>query len=272
MPIPDLVQILEVKRYSKNTIKSYVSIIQLANHHFKGKLDSVSDNDLHHYFYFMIHEKRASYSYQKQIAMALKLYFKEVVNKNIYLEFLLPKRKPKRLPVILSIQEIQKLVKDTTNKKHKCMIAMLYSAGLRIGELMQLKINDIDSDRMVIHVKAAKGNKDRVVPLSQKALLLLREYYKAYTPTSYLFQGQNRGMYSSSSFNKLLKAAAKRMGIKKNFTAHSLRHSYATHLLENGTDIRVIQKLLVHNSIKTTMIYTQVTSPTLLNVKSPFDS
>lgn len=271
MPIPDFVKILEVKRYSKNTILNYTSVIKHANHYFKGQLDYSNEGELHQYFYFMIHQKRASYSYQKQIAMALKLYFKEVLNKDIYLEFLLPKRKPKHLPVILSAQEVQRLVKGTTNKKHKCMIALLYSAGLRIGELIRLKIKDIDSDRMIIHVKEAKGNKDRVVPLSERVLILLRAYYKEFKPKDYLFQGQNGGVYSSSSFNKVLKMAAKRAGIKKNFSAHSLRHSYATHLLENGTDIRVIQKLLGHNSIKTTMIYTQVSNPALLNVKSPFD-
>jgi site-specific recombinase XerD len=124
---------------------------------------------------------------------------------------------------------------------------------------------------MVIHIKSGKGNKDRIVPLSEKTLSMLREYYKEYTPKRYLFEGQKGDRYSSSSFNKLLQAAAKRARINKNITAHTLRHSYATHLLENGTDIRIIQKLLGHNSIKTTMIYTQVTEPTLLNVTSPFD-
>ena len=151
------------------------------------------------------------------------------------------------------------------------MIALTYSSGLRIGELIDLKIKDIDSSRMIIHIKSAKGNKDRIIPLSEKLLVMLRIYYKEYNPKEYLFEGQKGGKYSTSSFGKLLKRAALKAKINKHITAHTLRHSYATHLLENGTDIRVIQKLLGHNSIKTTMLYTQVSTPTLLNVTSPFD-
>ena len=192
-------------------------------------------------------------------------------NTTINLEFLFPSRKPEKLPIIISKDNVLKIIEKANNIKHKSMIALVYSAGLRVGELIDLKIKDIDSSRMIIHVKAAKGNKDRIIPLSEKLLKMLRQYYKEFSPKEYLFEGQKGGKYTSSSFNKLLKSAAKKAGIIKNITAHTLRHSYATHLLENGTDIRVIQKLLGHNSIKTTMIYTQVSQPTLLNVTSPFD-
>lgn len=271
MSIPDFVKILEVKRYSKNTIDQYSSVVQLAQQFFNQPLNKVDETELHKYFYHMVHTKNISYSYQKQIAMGLKLYYKEVFNTNINLEFLFPKRKPEKLPIILSKKDILKIIEKTNNLKHKCMVALTYSAGLRIGELIDLKIVDIDSSRMIIHIKSAKGNKDRIIPLSEKLLEILREYYKEYGPKEYLFEGQKGGKYSTSSFNKLLKAACKRARINKNITAHTLRHSYATHLLEKGTDIRVIQKLLGHNSIKTTMLYTQVSEPTMLNVKSPFD-
>jgi site-specific recombinase XerD len=271
MSVPDFVKILEVKRYSKNTIDSYSSIVKMAIHFFKRPLNKVDEHELHGYFYHMVHTKKVSYSYQKQIAMALKLYYAEMFKQSISLEFLFPKRKPVKLPVVLSKKDVLKIIDAANNGKHKGMISLLYSAGLRIGELMNLKIRDIDSTRMIVHIKAAKGNKDRIVPLSEKTLLLLRAYYREYAPKDYLFEGQKGGRYSSSSFNKLLKMCAKRAGIHKIVTAHTLRHSYATHLLENGTDIRVIQKLLGHNSIKTTMIYTQVSQPTLLNVRSPMD-
>ncbi len=271
MSVPDFVKILEVKRYSVNTINSYVSIIKLARHFFKKSLDKVDETELHKYFYFMVHTKKVSYSYQKQIAMALKLYYREMFNKSINLEFLFPSRKPHKLPVVLSKIDVVKIIDRSNNLKHKCMVALVYSSGLRIGELLDLKIEDIDSTRMILHIKGAKGNKDRIVPLSEKILAMLRKYYKEFSPKEYLFEGQKGGKYSTSSFNKLLKSAAKRAKINKNITAHTLRHSYATHLLEKGTDIRVIQKLLGHNSIKTTMIYTQVSEPTLLNVSSPFD-
>jgi len=271
MSVPDFVKILEVKRYSKNTIDSYVSIVKLARHFYGKPLNKVDETELHKYFYHMVHTKKVSYSYQKQIAMALKLYYKEVFRQNINLEFLFPSRKPDKLPVVSAKNDVIKIVEKANNIKHKSMIALTYSAGLRVGELIDLKINDIDSTRMVIHIKSGKGNKDRIVPLSEKILIMLREYYKEFAPINYLFEGQKGGKYTTSSFNKLLKAATKRAKINKHITAHTLRHSYATHLLEKGTDIRVIQKLLGHNSIKTTMIYTQVAEPTLLNVISPFD-
>lgn len=271
MSVPDFVKILEVKRYSANTVKTYASVVKLTQGYFNKHLIDVSEKDLHSFFYHLVHTKRASYSYQKQIALALKSYYKEIHNKDIHLEFLLPQRKPEKLPVILSFDDIKKLIVAANNIKHKAMIALVYSAGLRIGELIDMKIKDVDSSRMIIHIKQAKGKKDRVVPLSTKLLIMLREYYKEYSPKEYLFEGQKGGSYTTSSFNKLLKSASKKAKINKDFSAHALRHSYATHLLEKGTDIRVIQKLLGHNSIKTTMIYTQVSSPTLLNVKSPFD-
>ncbi len=267
----DFVKILEVKRYSKQTIASYISIIKLTESYFKKPLNTVKESELHRFFYHLVHIKKISYSYQKLFAIALKLYYKELFNIDIYLEFLLPKNKPKYLPVILSKNEILKLINVTSNIKHKCMIATTYSAGLRVGELIKLKINDIDSSRMLIHIKDSKGKKDRMVPLSEKVLKILREYYKQYHPKYFLFEGQKGNEYSPSSFNKLLKSASKKAKINKHITAHTLRHSYATHLLEAGTDIRIIQKLLGHNSVKTTMIYTQVSNLMLLNVKSPLD-
>jgi site-specific recombinase XerD len=271
MSVPDFVKILEVKRYSKSTIATYSNVIKMAQLYFKSTLEDVDEHELHRYFYFMVSTKRISYSYQKQIAMGLKLYYKEILKKNINLEFLFPSRKPEKLPTVLSKSEVIRIIQSTQNKKHKCMIALLYSAGLRIGELMNLKIMDINSSRMTIHLKGAKGNKDRMVPLSIKVLKMLREYYQEYQPKEYLFEGQKGGKYSPSSFNKLLKIAARTGKIKQNITAHTLRHSYATHLLERGTDVRIIQRLLGHSSIKTTMIYTQVSEPTVLNVVSPLD-
>ncbi|WP_437399085.1 site-specific tyrosine recombinase/integron integrase [Flagellimonas lutimaris] len=271
MSVPDFVKILEVKRYSKNTIDSYSSIVKMAIHYFQKPLNKVDESELHGYFYHMVHTKKVSYSYQKQIAMALKLYYNEMFKQSIHLEFLFPNRKPNKLPIVLSKKDVLKIMDNANNIKHKGMIALLYSAGLRVGELINLKIQDIDSARMIVHVKAAKGNKDRIVPLSETTLILLRKYYREYSPKDYLFEGQKGGRYSSSSFNKLLKMCTKKARINKNVTTHTLRHSYATHLLEKGTDIRVIQKLLGHNSIKTTMIYTQVSEPTLLNVTSPLD-
>lgn len=271
MSIVDFGRILEVKRYSKNTIDTYVSFLKLTEQHFSKNLSEINETDLFDFVYHLIHHKKYSYSSQKQLISALKLYFKEVNNEIINLDRILPERKPQLLPEILSQEEIKKLIKNTENLKHRCILATIYSSGLRVGELISLKIDCIDSKRMFILVKGGKGKKDRYVPLSKNLLELLRLYFVKYRPKDYLFEGQKGGVYSSSSVNQVLKRELKRNNIRKNLSAHSLRHSYATHLLENGTDIRVIQKLLGHNSLKTTMLYTHIADQTLIKVKSPFD-
>jgi site-specific recombinase XerD len=159
----------------------------------------------------------------------------------------------------------------TTNQKHKCIIKLLYGCGLRLSELLNLKITDIDSGNMVVHIQNSKGNKDRVVMLSNQLLQDLREYFLVYKPKEYLIEGQGGGIYSEKSVQNVVKDAAKRAGIKKQVTPHVLRHSFATHLLENGTDIRYIQQLLGHSSIKTTEIYTHITDISKSKIKSPLD-
>lgn len=151
------------------------------------------------------------------------------------------------------------------------MLSLIYSAGLRRGEVLNMKINAIDSKRMMIHIFNAKGKKDRMVPLAPTALELLREYYKEYKPTHYLFEGQSGGKYSEKSLQEVFKKAKKLAGIKKNVTLHSLRHSYATHLLESGINLRYIQDLLGHKSPKTTQIYTHVSNEALSQVTSPLE-
>ena len=163
------------------------------------------------------------------------------------------------------------MIATTTNQKHVCVIKILYGCGLRLSELLHLKLHDIDSERMLIHIRSAKGNKDRVVMLSPGLLEDLRSYFKVYHPKVYLFEGQGGGMYSAKSVQNVVKMAATRASIQKQVTPHILRHSFATHLIENGTGIRYIQKLLGHSSIKTTEIYTHVTDAAKLKIKSPLD-
>ena len=172
---------------------------------------------------------------------------------------------------MLSKDEVKAIMDATHNLKHKCLLGLIYSGGLRVGEAIKLKINDIDSKRMLIHIKGAKGKKDRYTLLSKGFLSLLRTYYKEFKPKVYLFEGQGNDQYSSSSAQSVLRRSVQVSGIKKKVTLHTLRHSFATHLLENGTDIRYIQELLGHNSPKTTMIYTHVTENSLKNINNPFD-
>ncbi len=180
-------------------------------------------------------------------------------------------RKAKKLPVVLSENEVKLLLQQVKNIKHKSILFTIYSAGLRRSEVLHLKLIDIDSERNCIIVKGAKGNKDRNTLLSKKLLLLLREYYKVYKPKEYLFEGATGRRYSITSIRKIYGNALVKSGIKKKAHLHTLRHSFATHLLERGTDIRYIQALLGHSSSKTTEIYTHITTKGFDTIESPLD-
>src|SRR5690554_2897293 len=166
-------------------------------------------------------------------------------------------RKKEALPKVISLEEVKGIILKTNNIKHKCIVSLLYSAGLRRSELLNLKLQDIDSKRMSILVKNSKGGKDRVTLLNENVLKDLRKYYKKWKPKKYLFEGKEGTQYSASSVLNIIKKAAKKAGIKKNVSPHILRHSFATHLLENGTDLLYIQELLGHSSSKTTEIYNE---------------
>ncbi len=271
MAIVDFIRILEVKRYSSNTISTYCSMLRQAEGYFQKPISATTESELFDYIYHLIHNKKLAYSTQRQLISAFKLYYSEILSQPINLDRILPAKKPFKIPVVLSKKDVLKMIDSTKNLKHQCILVALYSGGIRVGELINLKIKDIDSTRMVISIVQGKGAKDRLIPLSQRFLLLLRKYYKEYQPSGYLFEGLHGNQYSTTSVNQIVKKAAKKAGITKNVSAHALRHCYATHLLENGTDIRVIQELLGHRSIKTTMIYTHVAKKNLLNVTSPFD-
>ena len=177
----------------------------------------------------------------------------------------------KVLPNVLSKEEVKAILDAPYNLKHRAMLAMIYSCGLRRGELLSLTKFDIDSKRMVVIIRMAKGKKDRIVPLSPKILSLLRDYYKSYNPKEFLFEGQGGGKYSEKSLENVFKQSLLKANNKKPVTLHWLRHSYATHLLESGTDLRYIQDLLGHKSSKTTEIYTHVSTKSIEHIKSPFD-
>ena len=177
----------------------------------------------------------------------------------------------KSLPVVLSTKEVERMINQIVNLKHRTMIAVIYSCGLRRGELINLRVNDIDSERMLIHVKGGKGKKDRMVPLSEKTLHLLRTYARAYHPNDLLFTGAKGGHYAGSSLQAVFKRAKERARIDKPVTLHSLRHSYATHMLESGINLRYIQEILGHSSPKTTEIYTHVSSEKYRKIVSPIE-
>jgi site-specific recombinase XerD len=204
--------------------------------------------------------------------MAVKLYSEIVLGAKLSSNFLSGYRKERKLPDVLSIEEIKQVIDSIVNLKHRTIISLIYSCGLRISECVNIKVSDIDSKRMMIKVVQSKGNKDRFIPLSNKMLLLLREYYKEYKPKEFLFEGQFEKFYSARSIQAILKKSLIKCKIKKQITVHSLRHSYATHLLEQGTDISLIQKILGHKDIKTTLLYAQISKSQLSKIKNPFDS
>ena len=180
-------------------------------------------------------------------------------------------KKEKTLPVVMSEEETIRVLRAIENVKHKAILMTIYSAGLRISECINLKIKDIDSKRMQIRIEQSKGKRDRYTILSEKTLIILRTYFMEYKPKDYLFEGQKGGAYSSRSIQNIFKAAVLKAKIQKEVTVHTLRHSFATHLLENGTSLRYIQSLLGHSSSKTTEVYTHITTKGMEQLKSPMD-
>ena len=261
------------KRYSKSTIKTYCDALRVF--FIFHKAISIQHITMQHIIQFnteYIIGRGLSISYQNQFVNALKLFYLIIRNTNFIIENIARPRREYRLPNVLSKEEVKMLLNILINLKHRTMLCLLYSCGLRSGELLNLQPIHIDSKRNIILIKQSKGKKDRIVPLSSKILEMLREYYRLYKPQTYLFEGQNIGeKYDSRSLQLVLKQAVKKAGIQKPVTLHWLRHSYATHLLESGTDLRYIQELLGHNSSRTTEIYTHVSTKNIQQIKSPFD-
>jgi integrase/recombinase XerD len=262
---------LQVLRYSKHTVSTYVSLFEdFINFYNNIDLLSINENDIKEYLKFIVKCKYSG-SYQNQAINAIKFYYEIVLGlPNRYYNIDRP-RKEEKLPTVLSVNEIRNLLSVVENVKHKAILMTIYSAGLRVSELLELKISDIQSDRKIIYVRNAKGNKDRTTLLGKQTLELLRIYYKQYKPENYLFEGPNGKKYSASSIQKILKKALKKANITTYATIHTLRHSFATHLLENGTNLRYIQTLLGHGSPKTTEIYTKVSTIVLNEITSPID-
>jgi site-specific recombinase XerD len=264
-------------RYSANTTKVYTPLFEeFINHFPKEDLDTLTEKHVVEFSRFLVTERKVSASYQNLAINSIKFYFEKVLGGKRKLYFVERPRKEKILPVVCSEEEIQQILKSVVNIKHKAILSTIYSAGLRIGELVKLPIKAIDSKRMQIRIEGGKGKKDRYTILSKRVLELLRVYFKEYAPHYYLFEGQGSTKekpitYSESSIQAILGKAVESIGIQKHITAHTLRHSFATHLLENGTDLRYIQSLLGHESSKTTEIYTHVTTKGFNQITSPLD-
>jgi integrase/recombinase XerD len=269
----DFILKLKELRYSLNTEKTYKFALEdYLNYHHTIDIEKLNEGHIQSFLRHLVMERNVSTSYQNQAINAIKFYYERVLGGQRKTYFIDRPKKEKTLPVVLSEEEILLILRSVSNLKHKAILMVIYSAGLRISECINLKIKDIDSNRMQIRVEQSKGKKDRYTLLSTKTLLILRDYFKEYRPKEFLFEGQDGGCYSSRSIQNIFRDAVEKTKIKKKVSVHSLRHSFATHLLENGTNLRYIQSLLGHSNSKTTEIYTHITTKGFEQLKSPLDN
>jgi integrase/recombinase XerD len=264
---------LLAKRYGDSTIKTYTQAISVfLNYHYDKAISQIDNQDLIDFNNDYILKNKFSASYQNQVINAIKLFLQTIAQKRLDANLIHRPRREKRLPNVLSKEEVKLILESLNNIKHKSMLCLIYACGLRRSELINLKMTDVDSKRGILIIRQSKNKKDRIAPLSSKIVEMLREYYRIYKPKSWLFEGQKANtQYSEKSLESVLKNALSKTKIQKRVTLHWLRHSYATHLLENGTDLRYIQELLGHSSSKTTEIYTHVSTKNIQQIRSPFD-
>lgn len=264
---------LLLKRYSQNTIRTYsIEFAQLLYILKSYPVQELSPERLRSYFLYCHEKLKLSESEIHSRMNAVKFYFEQVLHRQkMFFDIPRPKKKL-LLPKMLSKAEIKKIIAATENLKHSLILKVCYGMGLRVSEVVALKLSDIDSAEMLVRIEQGKGKKDRIAVLPQTLLPELREYYLTYRPKVYLFEGKEGGAYSVRSAQAVFRKAMVKAGIRKKVGIHGLRHSFATHLMETGTDIRFIQELLGHNSIKTTQIYTHVTDLSKSRIKSPLDS
>jgi site-specific recombinase XerD len=265
---------LEGQRKSASTIHTYSNFIELfLKFHAQRNLSDLGLRDVEQFLEQVIAKRKYSISSHRQCISGLKHFSKLKLGLQYDPEDLYLPKKDKKLPVVLSSTEIVMLLRVTKNLKHRAIIGLLYSSGLRIGELLNLKLNDLDLERNMIYVKQGKGRKDRNCSLGQRIRPMLLNYAQTYQPKVYLFEGDEEGKpYNASSVRNFLKRSCAAAKISKHITPHTLRHTYATHLLENGVDVRYIQELLGHSRPETTMIYTHVTERKIDEITNPLDS
>ncbi|MBV5347850.1 tyrosine-type recombinase/integrase [bacterium] len=264
----------ELKRrgFAKNTITVYSSCFTVYLNNFKGKdIRYVSEEHIKNFLLSMLDNYNISPSYQNQLINAIKFYYEQILHQPRKVYYINRPKVEKKIAVILSQDEVRRIFNECHYLKHKAILYLIYSAGLRESEVINLKLSDIDSENMVIYIQQSKGKKDRIVPLSEKTLTLLREYYKSLTPKpeTYLFQGQFKEQYSASSIREFLNKYAFLAGIKKNVYPHLLRHCFTTHSYEAGIDLHLLQDVLGHKSFKTTQGYIHNSTQRVAQMSTP---
>lgn len=267
-----MLQQLQLKGYSSNTIETYISCIAALANYYKTSPDLLTTEQIRAYIQYHLTEKKLSKSWLNQLVSALKILFCDVLKKEWNGKDIPRPRKENKLPVVLAREEVKKLIDVTINLKHRAILTLTYSAGLRLSEVSNLKITDVDSKRMTLRIVQAKGFKDRYCVLSPIALNLLREYWDRYRPAIWLFPTKPGHAVSERTVQQIFKKALRKAGIQKKVGIHSLRHSFATHLMEQGVSLPIIQQLLGHKSLKTTSVYLHVQKYSIEAVKSPLDT
>lgn len=264
---------LALRGYSPRTQKTYLKNVKQFSNHFAKPPEHLNEEDIREYLYHSISVRKLSCSFVNTAYSAIKFFFETTLDHEWNMKNIPRVKRSKKLPVALSPDEVKKIFDVTTNLKHKAILMTTYSAGLRVSEVAHLKISDIDSGNMQIRIRQAKGDKDRYTLLGQSNLLVLREYFKVYRPTDWLFPNElTLKPLSTRTIQKVFQDAKNRCGITKDVSIHSLRHSFTTHLLKSGVDLAYIQKLLGHTNIQTTSIYLHLASRDILNIISPLDS
>lgn len=262
---------MELRNFSLRTIECYLGWMKAFTTHYGRSPEKLGDDDIRNYLYYLLKEKKAAQSSVNQAYSALKFFYEKILSRSWNEEKIPRSKVPKKLPSVLSREEVLSIFSSTENLKHRTILMTIYSGGLRLNEATHLKPSDIDSKRMTIKVRG-KGNKERYTLLGEKALEILRTYWKLYQPSQWLFPSRlPGGPISHSAVQRAFKSSLYKSGVKKNASVHTLRHSFATHLLESGTDLFYIQRLMGHTTSKTTAIYLHVTRKDLAKVKSPID-
>ena len=240
--------------------------------HCGKSVENLAKEDINRYLLYLLDEKNSSHSFVSQAVSSIKFLYGHVLMKDDLILNVVRPKKENKLPEVLSQKDVLSIPDNVSNLKHKAILFLTYSSGLRVGEVVRLRVNDIDSDRMLIHVVQGKGRKDRYTVLSEVALKALREYAREYKPVTWLFPGEEAGSHiTERTVQRVFENTKDKAGIQKKVSVHTLRHSFATHLLEGGIDLRYIQELLGHQSSKTTDIYTHMTEKGIKNILSPLD-
>ncbi len=267
-----MIEDLKLRNYAPRTIEVYVERVASFAKYYGKSPERLGPDDIRAYLLFLIEEQRLSWSYYGQVICALRFLYRVTLAKGWVIEGVVSPKRETKLPVVLSTGEVTQFLQAITSLKHRAILMTAYAAGLRVSEVVGLRVGDIDSKRMVIHVRQGKGKKDRDVMLSPRLLEILRTYWKAARPDNWLFPGQIPGQaLTAMTVYRACVQAARDAGLSKHVTVHTLRHSFATHLLESGTSLRTIQVLLGHRSLRTTAIYTHVSVAALEATQSPLD-